>query len=201
MSTPTTPTTTLTCEAGVGSVYATRPQLCGKPANAAFRIRGWREERVEARCAAHAGAIKRSGSKDDLLPLTAEVAEAIATRQAEAKARREAERVAERERAAIATEAARVAAHADDAVAWSAVRDDDERLLDGWVGGQPTYCAIPRWAVRREDGEGPWDDIGVKVETKDGWPAAIELRAGSRLTRRQALALAEALRAAAEHTA
>jgi len=37
----------------------------------------------------------------------------------------------------------------------------------------------------------------VKLERRDGWPAAIELRTGSRLTRKQAIALAEALLAAA----
>ena len=56
---------------------------------------------------------------------------------------------------------------------------------------------MPRWAVRPDGVERSWDDIEVKVGTRDGWPASIELRAGSRLTRRQAVALAEALLAAA----
>lgn len=123
--------------------------------------------------------------------------DAISTRVAEAKARREAERSAKREQDAIRMEAARVEAHTADAVAWSAVRAD-EQALDGWDGAMPTYRRVPRWAVRPDGVERSWDDIEVKVETRDGWPASIELRAGSRLTRRQAVALAEALMAAAD---
>lgn len=67
----------------------------------------------------------------------------------------------------------------------------------GWDGAMPVYRPVPRWVVRPEGVERSWDEVEVKVEAKDGWPASIELRAGSRLTRKQAIALAEALAAAA----
>lgn len=196
MTTPTTPTT-LACEADTSGRYATRADACGAPATIAFRTTTYDgKERIEARCAKHAGAIKRTRwPGGELVELTSEVVEAIATRQVEAKARREAERAAKREQDAIRTEADRVEAHAADAVVWTALRAD-KQALDGWDGAAPMYRPVPRWVVRPDGVERSLDDIEVRVEARDGWPASIELRAGSRLTRRQAIALAEALLAA-----
>ncbi len=193
----TTPTTTLTCEADTGGRYATRAHACGLPATMAFRTTAYdRSERIEARCAKHAGAIKRTRWPGGaLVDLTPEVVDAIATRQAEAKVRRDAERQAKREQDAIHTEQARLEAHAADEVAWSPLRAD-ERTLDGWDGAAPIYRPVPRWVVRPDGIERTFDDIEVRVEARDGWPASIGLRAGSRLTRTQAIALAEALLAA-----
>jgi hypothetical protein len=162
-----------------------------------FRTTGYdRAARIEARCAKHAGVIKRTRwPGGELIELTPEVVDAIATRQADAKARREAERAAKRVRDAELAEAARLEAHAADAVAWSAVRAD-EQALDGWDGAAPIYRPVTRWVVRPDGTERSWDEVEVRVATKDGWPASIELRAGSRLTRRQAVALATALLAA-----
>jgi hypothetical protein len=197
--TETTSPTTLTCEADTSGRYATRPRACGAPATMGFRTLAYdRSERLEARCARHAGALKRSRYPGgELIELGPEVVDAISSRVAEAKARREVERAVKREQDAIRMEAARVESHAADAVAWSAVRAD-EQALDGWDGAAPTYRTVPRWAVRPAGVERSWDDLEVKVGTRDGWPASIELRAGSRLTRRQAVALAEALLAAAD---
>ncbi len=90
------------------------------------------KERIEARCAKHAGIIKRTRwPGGELVDLTPEVVDAITTRVAEAKARRDAERAAKREQDAIRMEAARVEAHELDAVAWSAGprrRADPRRL-------------------------------------------------------------------------
>jgi hypothetical protein len=72
----------------------------------------------------------------------------------------------------------------------------DEQALETWTGEGPVYRDVPRWEVRREDGAG-WDTATVKADRRaDGWPVEITLSAPSRLTRRQAIALAEALRAA-----
>jgi hypothetical protein len=69
--------------------------------------------------------------------------------------------------------------------------------LDTWTTDGPVYRDIPRWEVRRDDGQG-WDTATVKADRRaEGWPAEITLSAPSRLTSRQAIALAEALLAAA----
>jgi hypothetical protein len=194
-----TTTTNLTCEADTSGRYSTRPHGCGLPATKAFRTTTYDgKERIEARCAKHAGIIKRTrwpgGTLADLTP---EVADAISTRQAEAKARRDAERTAKREADAVRMEAARLEAHELDAVAWTAVRAD-ERALETWTTDGPAYRDVPRWEVRRDDGQG-WDTATVKADRRaDGWPVEITLSAPSRLTRKQAIALAEALLAAAE---
>ncbi|HSW43491.1 MAG TPA: hypothetical protein VLM76_13365, partial [Patescibacteria group bacterium] len=155
------------------------------------------QERIEARCAKHAGVIKRTRwPGGELVDLTPEVAATITARVAEAKAQREAEQAARRERDTITMEAARLAAHELDAIAWTAVRDDEQRMGD-WIGGKPTTRFIPRWQIRREDGEGR-ETATVKVDRRaKGWPAEINLSVPSHLTRRQAIALAEALLAAA----
>lgn len=197
MTTPTTPTT-VTCEADTSGRYSTRAHACGAPATMAFKTTTHDgKERIEARCAKHAGIIKRTRwPGGELIELTPEVVDAITTRVAEAKVRRDAERAAKREQDAIRMEAARVEAHELDAVAWSAVRAD-EQTLDGWDGAAPIYRPVARWEMRREDGAG-WDTATVKADRRDeGWPAEITLSAPSRLTRRQAIALAEALLAAA----
>jgi hypothetical protein len=194
----TTPTTTLTCEADTSGRHSTRAHACGAPATIAFRTTTHDgKERIEARCAKHAGIIKRTRwPGGSLVDLTPEVAEAIASRQAEAKARRDAERVAKREADAVRMEAARVEAHELDGVAWTAVRAD-EQTLDTWTTDGPVYRDVPRWEVRRDDGQG-WDTATVKADRRaEGWPLEITLSAPSRLTRRQAIALAEALLAAA----
>ena len=193
-----TPTTSLTCEADTSGRYATRAHACGLPATIAFRSTTHDgKERIEARCAKHAGIIKRTrwpGS--ELVELTPEVVDAITARVAEAKARRDAERAAKREQDAVRMEAARLEAHELDAVAWTPVRAD-EQTLDGWDGAAPIYRDVPRWEVRRDDGQG-WDTATVKADRRaEGWPVEITLSAPSRLTRRQAIALAEALLAAA----
>ena len=190
--------TTLTCEADTSGRYSPRAHACGQPATMGFRITANdRTERIEARCAKHAGIIKRTRwPGGTLVDLTAEVVDAIAARQAETKARRDAERAAKREADAVRVEAARVEAHELDVVAWSAIRAD-EQTLETWTTDGPVYRAVPRWEVRREDGQG-WDTATVKADRRaDGWPAEITLSAPSRLTRRQAIALAEALLAAA----
>jgi hypothetical protein len=194
----TTPTTTLTCEADTSRRYATRAHACGAPATIAFKTTTHDgKERIEARCAKHAGIIKRSRwPGGNLVDLTPEVIDLIATRVTEAKARREVERAAKREADAVRMEAARVEAHELDGVAWAAVRAD-EQALDGWDGAAPIYRDVPRWEIRREDGQG-WDTATVKADRRaEGWPVEITLSAPSRLTRRQAIALAEALMAAA----
>ena len=57
----TTPTTSLTCEADTSGRYATRAHACGLPATMAFRTTTHdAKERIEARCAKHAGIIKRT---------------------------------------------------------------------------------------------------------------------------------------------
>ena len=193
-----TTTTNLTCEADTSGRYSTRPHACGLPATKAFRTTTYDgKERVEARCAKHAGIIKRTRwPGGELVELTPEVADAIAACQDEAKARRDAERAAKREADAIRLEAARVEAHELDAIVWTAVRAD-EQTLDGWDGAAPIYRDVPRWEIRRDDGAG-WDTATVKVDRRaEGWPAEITLSAPSRLTRRQAIGLAEALLAAA----
>ncbi|HSW41626.1 MAG TPA: hypothetical protein VLM76_03870 [Patescibacteria group bacterium] len=198
MAAPKTPTTTLTCEADTSERYSTRARACGLPAGMAFRTVGHDgQERIEARCAKHAGVIKRTRYPGgELVDLTPEVAAAITARVAEAKARREAEQAAKRERDAIAMEAARLAAHDLDAIAWTAVRAD-EQTLDAWSDEGPLYRAVPRWQIRPADGEGR-EAATVKVDRRaEGWPAEIDLSVSSRLTRRQAIALAEALLAAA----
>lgn len=86
---------------------------------------------------------------------------------------------------------------AADGVAWT-VAFAPEEALDGWDGAAPIHRTVPRWEVLPEGAERSWDSAEVKVERKDGWPLAIALRAPSRLTRKQALALADALRAAVE---
>jgi len=193
----TTPTT-LTCEADTSSRHASRAHACGAPATIAFRTTTYdRSERIEARCAKHAGVIKRTTYPGGtLVELTPEVISAIATRVAEAKARRDAERTAKREQDAIRMEAARVEALEADAAAWIVARAD-ERTLDGWDGAAPLYREVPRWEVRRIDAERVWDVASVKVDRRaEGWPAEIMLSAPSRLTRLQATALARALLAA-----
>lgn len=194
----TTTPATLTCEADVADRFSTRAHACGLPATKAFKTTTYDgKERIEARCARHAGVIKRTRwPGGTLVDLTPEAVEAITTRLVETRARRDAERAAKMARGAELQEAARVEAHAADAVAWTAVRAD-EHALDSWVGAAPVYRDVPRWVVRPVGVERPWDDIEVKATTRDGWPASIELRAGQRLTRRQALALADALIAAA----
>lgn len=197
MTSQTTPTT-LTCEADTSGRYSTRAHACGGPATMAFKTTAYDgKERIEARCAKHAGIIKRSRwAGGTLVDLTPEVADAIATRQAEAKARREVERAAKREADAVRMEAARLEAHELDAIAWSPVRAD-EQALDGWDGAAPIYRDVPRWEVRRDDGQG-WDTATVKADRRaEDWPVEITLSAPSRLTRRQAIALAQALLAAA----
>jgi len=193
----TTPTS-LTCEADTSGRYATRAHACGLPATTAFRTSSYDgKERIEARCAKHAGIIKRTRwPGGELVDLTPEVVDAVSARVAEAKARRDAERDAKREQNAVRMEAARVEANELDAIAWSAVRTD-EQTLDGWDGAAPIYRDVPRWEIRREDGQA-WDTATVKVDRRtEGWPGEITLSAPSRLTRRQAIALAEALLAAA----
>ncbi|MFN8520263.1 MAG: hypothetical protein U0667_12910 [Chloroflexota bacterium] len=193
----TTPTT-LTCEADTSGRYSTRAHPCGLPATAAFKTTTHDgKEKIETRCAKHAGIIKRTRwPGGSLVDLTPEVADAIAARQAETKARRDAERAAKRQADAVRTEAARVEAHELDAIAWTAVRSD-EQALDTWTTDGPVYRDVPRWEVRRDDGQG-WDTATVKADRRtEGWPVEITLSAPSRLTRRQAIALAEALLASA----
>jgi hypothetical protein len=190
--------TTLTCEADTSGRYSTRAHACGAPVTIAFRTTTHDgRERIEGRCAKHAGIIKRSRwPGGTLVELTPEVVDAIAARVAEARARRDAERAAKREADAIRMEAARVEAHELDAVAWTAVRAD-EQALETWTVDGPVYRAVPRWEIHREDGQG-WDTATVKADRRtDGWPVEITLSAPSRLTRKQAIALAEALLAAA----
>ncbi len=193
-----TTTTTLTCEADTSGRYSTRAHACGAPATMAFRTTTHDgKERIEARCAKHAGIIKRTRwPGGTLVDLTPEVVDAIATRLAEAKVRRDAERAAKREQDAIRMEAARVEAHELDAVVWTPVRAD-EKALETWTTEGPVYRDVPRWEVRRDDGQG-WDTATVKADRRDeDWPIEITLSAPTRLTRRQAIALAEALNAAA----
>jgi hypothetical protein len=197
MTSQTTPTT-LTCEADTSGRYSTRAHACGLPATTAFRTTTHDgKERLEARCAKHAGIIRRTRwPGGSLVDLTPEVVEAIATRVAEAKARREIERAAKREQDAVRMEAARVEAHELDAVVWTAV-PAHEQALETWTTDGPVYRDVPRWEVRRADGQG-WDTATVKADRRaEAWPVEITLSAPSRLTRRQAIALAEALLAAA----
>ncbi len=63
-------------------------------------------------------------------------------------------------------EAARVEAHELDAVAWSPVRAD-EQTLDTWTTDGPIYRDVPRWEVRRDDGQG-WD-TATDEEPCDGF--------------------------------
>jgi hypothetical protein len=191
--------TTLTCEADTSGRYRTRAHACGLPATMAFKTTSYDgKERLEARCAKHAGIIKRTRwPGGSLVDLTPEIVDAISTRVAEAKVRRDTERAAKREADAVRMEAARVEAHELDGVAWTAVRAD-EQALETWTTDGPVYRNVPRWEVRRDDGQG-WDTATVKADRRaDGWPVEITLSAPSRLTRRQAIALAEALLAAAE---
>lgn len=197
MTTPTTPTT-LTCEADTSGRDATRAHACGLPATMGFRTTSYdhhRPERIEARCAKHAGVIKRTRwPAGQLVDLTPEVVDAIATRQTEAKARRDAERAAKREQDAIRPKPP--ASRPTRPMRWPGPRSAPTRTLDGWDGTAPIYRPVPRWVVRPEGIERTFDDIEVRVEARVGWPASIGLRAGSRLTQHQAIALAEALLAA-----
>lgn len=197
-------TTTITCQADTSGRYATRARDCGMPATMGFMVDGYagRPPRPEGRCAKHAGIAKRSRyAGGRLVDLTPEVVDAILAVKAERDARHAAERAAKRDADAIRAEAARQAAHEADAVVWTSVRADDQ-ALDRWDGATPVYRQVPRWAVRPAGVETSYDEVEVKVQERDGWPATIEVRTPSRLTPRQAIALAEALiRAASEDEA
>jgi hypothetical protein len=41
----------------------------------------------------------------------------------------------------------------------------DEQTLDGWDGAAPIHRDVPRWEVRREDGQ-DWDTATVKVDRR-----------------------------------
>lgn len=169
---------------------------CGRPATKAERSTSIGSTvRYEPRCGMHARSTYAT-----YVDLTPEVVGAIREEQARAAEATAQLKAQCTEQSRIAHERATIAAQAETRQAWVAVRDDEQR--PNWeatrAAGEERYDVIPRWAVTAPGVEArSWDAMEVKAIELYG-ERRLEVRNGSRLTARQARALAQALLAAAD---
>lgn len=190
----------LTCDGGT----STNGRCYREPKSAIRRYGRW-----VAVCGVHGAAAKRSQYEPDPVPLEGEPLEAIQERVTEEN-RLARQRAAKRSLEQAAQKVSRIERmQAEDLIVHRIVRADQPRTVD-WTAEGPVEESVPSWYVQPVNpawAPGTAEETkarilgtprdynagSVKIDTADGYPLRIEMRASSVLTVDQAAALAEAL--------
>jgi hypothetical protein len=177
---------------------------CGAPATNAVESRSvfGNEIILKPICRKHAGFIKRRKyGKAEIGDITPELLHEW-EREAENEAKQKAEDAAvEKHKAEIRRKLEIERATEEDAQDWEVVYEPREDIdWDRWRGDHTATVSIPKWVVRPIETSatpGYHNTYGVELKIEKDMPPKIEVRVSSEITPKAALALADALLAAA----